>query len=60
VSSDVPNIQHDETKESLELAKLLADIAKANADRLKAELEARELRQPWIRPAFISPTIALI
>lgn len=48
-------------KNLLEIAKLEAEIAKATADREKAELEARDLRRIWfLRPGFFQPISTLL
>lgn len=49
-----------ETKATLELEKLKADIAKAAADRQKAELEIGELKGWYRRPAVLQPLATIV
>jgi len=44
----------------LEIQKLEADIQKARADREKAELESRELKHWYFRPAILQPWAAIV
>jgi DNA repair exonuclease SbcCD ATPase subunit len=52
--------EQGELEQRLQVEKLRADIAKANADREKAELEVREIRRWWRRPAVLQPIATVI